>query len=166
MSLSGLWVRSRFHRSNHKAKGHASPPVVVIIHSRGNSIISGTVLAPRPKATQSQSEFAMHGSRDEIYATGKALHEKCLRKGYADWKAAADRPDPGRSGLAGREGAVARTVTVAAWAHGALGIHLLRGAAFTMAFDLASAPSNGIRVQCCPMPTFVIVGGQAAMRRS
>ncbi len=128
MSLSGLWVRSRFHRSNHKAKGHASPPVkpvVVIIHSRGNSIISGTVLAPRPKATQSQSEFAMHGSRDEIYATGKALHEKCLRKGYADWKAAADRPDPGRSGLAGREGAVARTVTVAAWAHGALGIHLL-----------------------------------------
>jgi hypothetical protein len=38
--------------------------------------------------------FASHASREELYAVGKSLREKCPRSAYAAWQPAADRPEP------------------------------------------------------------------------
>jgi hypothetical protein len=40
------------------------------------------------------SAFTMHGSRDQLYAAGKALRDKCPRASHAEWKAPRGRTDP------------------------------------------------------------------------
>ena len=85
----------------------------------------------------------------ERYAAGKALRESCPRNAHAGWKAPAHRPDPVRLVLDVEKG---RMPALLPLRHGRM-VHsaftFYRGAALTMASDLASTPSTGIRVQCC-----------------
>ena len=88
-------------------------------------------------------------SRDELYAAGKALREKCPRSSHADWKAPAGRRDAVELVLEAEKGRIPELLPLR---HGRMvrsPFTFYRGAALTMASDLASTPTNGIRVQCC-----------------
>jgi uncharacterized protein (DUF2252 family) len=85
----------------------------------------------------------------ERHAAGKALRESCPRNAHAGWKPPAHRPDAVRLVLDAEKG---RMHDLLPLRHGRM-VHsaftFYRGAALTMASDLASTPSTGIRVQCC-----------------
>src|SRR5512142_1073815 len=98
-----------------------------------------------PKAIESPKGMAF---RDRI-AAGKALREACPRKGHAAWKAPAGRPDPVELVLRAEKG---RLPDLLPLRHGRMirsAFTFYRGAALTMASDLASTPTTGLRVQCC-----------------
>src|SRR5262245_36417884 len=88
-------------------------------------------------------------ARDEAYALGKKLREVCPRSAHAKWKAASDRPDPVELVLRAEKGRLADLLPLR---HGRMArspFTFYRGAALTMASDLAVTPVSGIRVQCC-----------------
>lgn len=110
-------------------------------------------------------ESVLQPSRDKLYGMGKALREKCPRKSHAGWKAPADRPDPVQLVLRAEEG---RMPDLLPLRHGRMvrsAFTFYRGAALTMACDLASTPSTGIRVQCCGDAHLCNFGGFATPER-
>jgi len=85
----------------------------------------------------------------ERYAAGKAMREVCPRDAHAAWKPSAGRPDPVRLVLEAEKG---RLPDLLPLRHGRMALSpftFYRGAALTMASDLASTPATGVRVQCC-----------------
>jgi uncharacterized protein (DUF2252 family) len=105
------------------------------------------------------------GSFRERYAAGKALRETCPRNAHAAWKPAADRPDPVRLVLQAEKGRLADLLPLR---HGRMvrsAFTFYRGAALTMAHDLASTPSTGVRVQCCGDAHLCNFGGFATPER-
>ncbi len=106
-----------------------------------------------------------HLSRDALYAMGKAFREKCPRKSHAQWKPPADRLDPVQLVLRSEEG---RLPDLLPLRHGRMvrsPFTFYRGAALTMASDLASTPATGIRVQCCGDAHLCNFGGFATPER-
>jgi uncharacterized protein (DUF2252 family) len=104
------------------------------------------------KGSLSNSEtspaFQSHSSREELYATGKSLREKCPRTSHAAWQLAADRPDPVSLVLKADEG---RLPDLLPLRHGRMVLSpftFYRGSALAMAVDLAGTPATGVRVQC------------------
>jgi uncharacterized protein (DUF2252 family) len=88
-------------------------------------------------------------ARDELYAMGKALRNKCPRKAHAEWKPADNRPNPVQLALQAEKGRMSDLLPLR---HGRMArspFTFYRGAALTMAYDLVSTPSTGVRVQCC-----------------
>jgi uncharacterized protein (DUF2252 family) len=105
------------------------------------------------------------GSRAEHYAAGKALRESCPRQDHAAWKAAADRRDAVELVLAAEKGRVEDLLPLR---HGRMvksAFTFYRGAALTMAADLATTPTTGIRVQCCGDAHLCNFGGFATPER-
>jgi len=101
----------------------------------------------------------------ERYAAGKALRETCPRKAHADWKPPFDRPDPVQLVLEAGKG---RMPDLLPLRHGRMSrsaFTFYRGAALTMAADLASTPSTGVRVQCCGDAHLCNFGGFATPER-
>jgi hypothetical protein len=82
-------------------------------------------------------------SRDELYAMGKTLRSKFPRKAHAEWKPAADRPDPVELVLRAEADHCRRLLPLRHGPDDALRVHVYRGAALAMACDLASTPSPG-----------------------
>jgi uncharacterized protein (DUF2252 family) len=85
----------------------------------------------------------------ERYAMGKALREACSRESHAGWKPPSGRPDAVELVLEAENGRMADLLPLR---HGRMvrsAFTFYRGAALTMASDLASTPSTGMRVQCC-----------------
>ena len=85
----------------------------------------------------------------ERYAAGKALRDACPRKAHARWSAPAGRPDPVELVLRAEKGRIPELLPLR---HGRMvrsPFTFYRGAALTMACDLASTPVTGARVQCC-----------------
>jgi len=82
--------------------------------------------------------LAEPGSRAEQYAAGKALRTTCPREAHAAWKAPAKRRDPVELVLDAEKG---RTGDLLPLRHGRMvgsPFTFYRGAALTMAADLAS----------------------------
>ena len=101
----------------------------------------------------------------EQYAAGKALRERCPRESHAAWKAPADRRDAVELVLAAEKGRMPELLPLR---HGRMvrsAFTFYRGAALTMAADLASTPSTGIRVQCCGDAHLCNFGGFATPER-
>ena len=101
------------------------------------------------KVRTKTAAFAAHGSRDELFAAGKALHHKCPRSSHAEWKAPSGRPDPVELVLRAEKGRIPDLLPLR---HGRMvrsPFTFYRGSALTMASDLASTPTTGARVQCC-----------------
>jgi uncharacterized protein (DUF2252 family) len=101
----------------------------------------------------------------ERYAAGKALRETCPRKYHAGWKAPVNRPDAVQLVLEVEKG---RMPDLLPLRHGRMvrsAFTFYRGAAFTMASDLASTPSTGLRVQCCGDAHLCNFGGFATPER-
>ncbi|MCG3193687.1 MAG: hypothetical protein DIJKHBIC_02941 [Thermoanaerobaculia bacterium] len=104
-------------------------------------------------------------SRAERYAAGKALREKCPRTSHAAWKAPAGRPDAVELVLQAEKGRVPDLLPLR---HGRMvrsAFTFFRGAALTMASDLATTPVSGLRVQCCGDAHLCNFGGFATPER-
>ena len=120
----------------------------------------GAAAPPTPPASR-----VLHLSRAEQYAEGKALRATCPRESHAAWKAPADRRDAVDLVLAAEEGRVPDLLPMR---HGRMvrsAFTFYRGAALTMAADLASTPSSGLRVQCCGDAHLCNFGGFATPER-
>ncbi len=105
------------------------------------------------------------GSTKERYAAGKALRERCPRDSHALWKPPANRPDPVDLVLKAEKG---RLPDLLPLRHGRMvrsPFTFYRGAALTMASDLASTPVSGIRTQCCGDAHLCNFGGFATPER-
>lgn len=90
-----------------------------------------------------------HPTRDELYAMGKSLREKCPRESHAAWQPPGHRVDPLILMEQANVGRIPQLVPIR---HGRMlksPFTFYRGAALNMAADLASTPSSGIQVQAC-----------------
>lgn len=104
-------------------------------------------------------------SRRDLCAAGKALRDKCLRSSHSVWKTPHDRPDPVELVLRAEKG---RMPDLLPLRHGRMvrsPFTFYRGTALTMASDLASTPTTGIRVQCCGDAHLCNFGGFATPER-
>ncbi len=125
----------------------------------------GKQLRPGEPETTKTTTFESRLSPDALYAMGKAFREKCPRKSHAQWKPPADRLDPVQLVLRSEEG---RLPDLLPLRHGRMvrsAFTFYRGAALTMASDLASTPATGIRVQCCGDAHLCNFGGFATPER-
>ena len=115
--------------------------------------------------SEQTNAFAAHGSQDELHGAGKALREKCPRSSHAAWKPAHDRPDPVQLVQEAEKGRMSDLLPLR---HGRMvrsAFTFYRGSALAMAFDLASTPSTGTRVQCCGDAHLCNFGGFASPER-
>ena len=119
---------------------------------------AGTILAHSPTHT-------MDFSREEARAFGKRLRDTCPRTSHAAWKAPKDRPDPVQLVLKAEKGRLPELLPLR---HGRMArspFTFYRGAALTMASDLATTPVSGLRVQCCGDAHLCNFGGFATPER-
>jgi uncharacterized protein (DUF2252 family) len=101
----------------------------------------------------------------EHYAAGKALRASSPREAHAAWKPPKDRPDAVELILSAEKGRVPDLLPLR---HGRMvksAFTFYRGAALTMATDLAGTPATGIRVQCCGDAHLCNFGGFATPER-
>jgi uncharacterized protein (DUF2252 family) len=101
----------------------------------------------------------------EHYAAGKARRASCPREAHAAWKPPKDRPDAVELILSAEKGRVPDLLPLR---HGRMvrsAFTFYRGAALTMATDLAGTPASGIRVQCCGDAHLCNFGGFATPER-
>jgi len=106
-----------------------------------------------------------HAPLLERYAAGKALRDKCPRRSHAVWKPPAGRRDAVEMVLDAEKGRIANLLPLR---HGRMvrsAFTFYRGAALTMAADLASTPATGLRVQCCGDAHLCNFGGFATPER-
>jgi len=104
-------------------------------------------------------------TRKEHYAAGKALRANCPREAHAVWKAPSGRPDAVELVLSAEKGRVPDLLPLR---HGRMvksAFTFYRGAALTMAADLATTPATGLRVQCCGDAHLCNFGGFATPER-
>jgi uncharacterized protein (DUF2252 family) len=119
--------------------------------------------APRQHPVPPKAPMAM--TYAERYAEGKALRETCPRNSHAAWNAPAGRPDSVELVLSAEKGRIPDLLPLR---HGRMvrsAFTFYRGAALTMATDLATTPSTGVRVQCCGDAHLCNFGGFATPER-
>jgi len=104
-------------------------------------------------------------SRAERYAAGKALRTRCPRESHARWKAPSNRRDAVELVLEAEKGRVPDLLPLRHGRMARSAFTFYRGAALTMATDLASTPASGIRVQCCGDAHLCNFGGFATPER-
>lgn len=107
------------------------------------------------KSSKKESPIATSASlqsdptRDELYAMGKSLRDKCPRQDHAVWQASDKRPDPLVLIEESNKGRIQQVVPIR---HGRMlqsPFTFYRGAALNMAADLATTPASGLSVQAC-----------------
>lgn len=122
--------------------------------------------APTKRAgTKGRSVADQPRSDKDRYAAGKARRASCPRESHAGWKAPANRRDAVELVLAAEKGRVPELLPLR---HGRMvrsAFTFFRGAALTMAADLAATPTSGIRVQCCGDGHLCNFGGFATPER-
>jgi uncharacterized protein (DUF2252 family) len=101
----------------------------------------------------------------ERYAMGKVLRERCPRKAHAAWKTPPNRRDAVQQVLDAEKGRVPDLLPLRHGRMARSAFTFYRGAALTMASDLASTPSSGVHVQCCGDAHLSNFGGFATPER-
>ena len=104
-------------------------------------------------------------SREAAYAAGKKRRAECPRNTHAHWKPPRDRQDPVELVLQAEKGRVRHLLPLRHGRMARSAFTFYRGAALTMASDLASTPSSGLRVQCCGDAHLSNFGGFATPER-
>jgi uncharacterized protein (DUF2252 family) len=125
----------------------------------------GMAKVPTRARAEPDRRAVLHLPRAEQYAAGKALRMACPRASHAGWKAPAGRADPVQLVLRAEKGRMPELLPLR---HGRMvrsAFTFYRGAALTMASDLASTPKTGIRVQCCGDAHLCNFGGFATPER-
>jgi len=126
-----------------------------------HELAGGTPTAPATTARESTLV-----PRIERRAEGKRLRDKCQRDEHKIWKPQADRPDPVDMVRRADEGRLQDLVPLR---HGRMvrsPFTFFRGAALSMAHDLATLPTPGIEVQCCGDAHLMNFGGFATAERN
>lgn len=106
-----------------------------------------------------------HPTREELFAAGKSLREKCPRQSHALWQAPHHRRDPLALMEDSNQGRIPQLIPIR---HGRMmksPFTFYRGAALNMAADLAGTPATGIRVQACGDCHLLNFGGYATPER-
>jgi uncharacterized protein (DUF2252 family) len=127
--------------------------------------MSAKALATLVRGDGRAAAIAATLSRDQLYAAGKALRDKCPRDSHGAWKAPRDRREPVELVLEADKGRMRELLPLR---HGRMAYSAFtfyRGNALTMAADLASTRSTGIRVQCCGDAHLCNFGGFATPER-
>ncbi|CDY73467.1 hypothetical protein BGLT_02839 [Caballeronia glathei] len=88
-------------------------------------------------------------SRTERLAAGQALRESVPRGSHADWKSSAQRRDPIEILEESNQDRLPELVPIRYGRMLRSPFTFLRGSAALMAYDLATTPSTGLRVQAC-----------------
>src|SRR5262245_42489000 len=88
-------------------------------------------------------------SHAEAHALGKKLRDKCPRNAHARWKVPQNRRDAVDLMLAAEKGRVPDLLPLRHGRMARSAFTFYRGAALTMASDLATTPVSGLTVQCC-----------------
>jgi uncharacterized protein (DUF2252 family) len=104
-------------------------------------------------------------SREESYRFGKKLRETCPRGAHAGWTAPKNRPDPVDLVLEAEKGRVPDLLPLRHGRMARSAFTFYRGAALTMASDLAGTPVSGVRVQACGDAHLCHFGGFATPER-
>lgn len=104
---------------------------------------------PRRPIPVTKASFVSHPSRDQLYAEGKRLRDKCPRQSHADWKASDNRPDPLSLMIQSSKGRIPKLIPIRYGRMMQSPFTFYRGAALNMAADLATTPVSGLRVQAC-----------------
>ena len=105
--------------------------------------------AERSRGSRASARESSHVGHEEWAARGRAARRDAPRSSHADWRPAADRPDP--IALL-EEQAESRVPELVPIRHGRMLVSpstFYRGAAFIMAADLAPTPVSGFEVQLC-----------------
>ena len=95
-------------------------------------------------AVETSPSLQPHPTREELYAMGKSLRDKCPRQGHAVWQPPDNRPDPLSLVEESNRGRIPELIPVR---HGRMlqsPFTFYRGAALNMAADLAGTPSTGL----------------------
>jgi uncharacterized protein (DUF2252 family) len=114
-----------------------------------------------PNTARQEASSSYKERRD----AGKALRDTCPREAHAEWKAPKNRRDPVEMVLASEKGRIPDLLPLR---HGRMAqspFTFYRGSALTMAADLSTTPSTGIRVQCCGDSHLCNFGGFATTER-
>jgi uncharacterized protein (DUF2252 family) len=106
---------------------------------------------PKPGAKASKAEQAVPGflSRAERLAAGKALRDNLPRISHAGWKPPKKRRDPINVLEESNRDRVQELVPIRYGRMLRSPFTFLRGSAGLMAYDLATTPNTGLRVQAC-----------------
>jgi uncharacterized protein (DUF2252 family) len=115
--------------------------------------------------TVASPSFESRSTRDELYAMGKSLRDKCPREAHAAWHPASDRPAPITLMEESNKGRIPELIPIR---HGRMlksPFTFYRGAALNMAADLAGTPASGLRVQVCGDCHLMNFGGYATPER-
>jgi len=107
-----------------------------------------------PKKATSKGESAQAAlpefrSRDERLAAGIALRDSVPRKSHAAWKPPAKRRDPIDILKESNQGRLPHLIPIRYGRMVRSPFTFLRGSAGLMAYDLATTPTSGLRVQAC-----------------
>jgi len=124
------------------------------------------LLSPVPGPRRGRTAFRPGLSREEAIAYGKKLRESCPRKSHAHWKAPKGRPDAVELVLRAEKGRMRKLLPLRHGRMARSAFTFYRGAALTMASDLAGTPTSGIDVQCCGDAHLSNFGGFATPERS
>ncbi len=115
-----------------------------------------TIEIQRPSKIRSQRpvpvtkrSFVSHPSRDELYAEGKRLRDKCPRQSHALWKVPDNRPDPLVLLKESSKGRIPHLIPIRYGRMLQSPFTFYRGAALNMAADLVGTAATGLRVQAC-----------------
>ncbi len=109
--------------------------------------------------------FKSTPSRDELYAEGKSLREKCPRQTHAVWERPSDRAEPLQLLEESNKGRIPGLIPIRYGRMLQSPFTFYRGAALNMAADLASTPTTGLRVQACGDCHLCNFGGFATPER-
>lgn len=88
-------------------------------------------------------------SRSERVAAGHALRERVPRQSHADWIPSTSRRDPVDVIEESNRGRIPELTPIRYGRMVRSPFTFLRGSAGLMAYDLATTPTTGVRVQCC-----------------
>jgi uncharacterized protein (DUF2252 family) len=102
----------------------------------------------------------------ERRAAGRAMRLRVPRESHGDWAPAADRPDPVDIIIASNAGREENLVPIRHARMLTSPFAFLRGSAAVMSWDLAHAPTTGIRVQACGDCHLMNFGGFATPERN
>src|SRR3954449_7027993 len=115
--------------------------------------------------SNTRSTAVVPSKRDDPYQMGKSLRDKCPRKSHGRWKAPDNRPDAVEVVMQAERGRMPELLPLRRGRMVRSAFTFYRGAAVTMACDLAMTPTTGIRVQCCGDAHLCNFGGFATPER-
>ncbi len=131
-------------------------------------------MSKHKKSSRKHADASLHGTSpsllphlpaEEVRAQGKGLRETCPREAHGRWHPSDARPDPLSLLVESNKGRLPELVPVR---HGRMlksPFTFFRGAALSMAADLATTPSTGVRVQACGDAHLLNFGAYATPER-